>query len=85
MNSVITIDTLIDKLLPQEDESDEPNTISNYNNDNETQVVGLTKYKVKELKELLTNYFEPKVLNKKLKSELMQDVIALKIPFNPKF
>ena len=90
MTSIITIDTLIENLLPIiEEESDEPNTISNYNNDNDlslsSEVYGLKKYNVPELKLLLKDYFDPKTLRKKLKNELIKDILTLKIPFEPKF
>lgn len=80
--SVITIDTLIQHLTdPVLEDSDELNTISNYNNDNTE--TDLNKFKVPELKKLLENYFPKSVLNKKRKPELIKEIINLNIAIHP--
>lgn len=96
---IITIDTLIEKLVPSDtpplDLSDEPCTISVYNNDeeskNDEKIKKLSKlYKKSDLENLIIEHltrlqipFKKSVLSKKKKEELIIEALDLKVPFDP--
>ena len=90
---IITIDTIIEKLLGIDEiveYSDELCTVSIYNNDNDHKKVDISKYKKVELEKILEDYYTKSniqytktLLKKKKKEDLIKEISELNILSNP--